>query len=93
MDIPFGAAGLYWLKQYLPLVLHHRLPQSPLRPGGHQRRLRQNREDAGALHHLAGIRRSAVVRVGIPAGTGNRPAHRAVTPDPVIVREWRQLTG
>ena len=26
VDIPFGAVGLYWLKQYLPLVLHDRLP-------------------------------------------------------------------
>ena len=42
VDIPFGAVGLYWLKQFLPLVLHHRL--------------RQHREDAGALHHLSGIR-------------------------------------
>ena len=54
VDIPFGAVGLYWLKQYLPLVLHHRL--------------RQHREDAGALHHLSGFRRSAVVRVGVFPG-------------------------
>ena len=72
MDIPFGAVGLYWLKQYLPLVLHHRL--------------RQHREDAGALHHLSGIRRSAVVPVGVFPGTGNRPAHCAVTPIPGAVR-------
>ena len=68
VDIPFGAVGLYWLRQYLPLVLHHRL--------------RQHREDAGALHHLSGIRRSAVVRVGVFPDTGNRPAHCAVTPIP-----------
>ena len=35
MDIPFGAVDLYWLKQYLPLVLHHRLPQRPSGPGGY----------------------------------------------------------
>ena len=35
VDIPFGAVGLYWLKQYLPLVLHHRLPQRPSGPGGY----------------------------------------------------------
>ena len=34
VDIPFGAVGLYWLKQYLPLVLHHGLPQRPSGPGG-----------------------------------------------------------
>ena len=72
LDIPFRAVGLYWLKQYLLLVLHHRL--------------RQHREDAGALHHLSGIRRSAVVRVGVFPGTGNRPAHCAVTPEPCAVR-------
>ena len=106
VDIPFGAVGLYWLKQYLPLVLHHRLPQRPSGPGGygwakeafhraggrlafrpsarrpvrcgsgrhphprHQRRLRQHREDAGALHHSSGFRRSAVVRVGVPTRAG-----------------------
>ena len=52
----------------------------------HQRRLRQYREDAGALHHLSGIRRSAVVRVGIFLGTGNRPTHCAITPIPGAVR-------
>ena len=56
----------------LILVLHHRL--------------RQHREDAGALHHLAGIRRSAVVRVGVFPGTGHVPAHCAVTPIPGAVR-------
>ena len=35
VDIPFGAVDLYWLKQYLPLVLHHRLPQRPSGPGGY----------------------------------------------------------
>ena len=35
VDIPFGAVGLYWLKQYVPLVLHHRLPQRPSGPGGY----------------------------------------------------------
>ena len=35
VDIPFGAVGLYWLKQYLPLVLRHRLPQRPSGPGGY----------------------------------------------------------
>ncbi|MDE2846640.1 MAG: class I SAM-dependent methyltransferase [Gemmatimonadota bacterium] len=35
VDIPFGAVGLYWLKQYLPLVLHHGLPQRPPGPGGY----------------------------------------------------------
>ncbi len=34
VDIPFGAVGLYWLKQYLPLVLHYYLPQRPSGPGG-----------------------------------------------------------
>ena len=34
VDIPFGAVGLYWLKQYLPLVLQHGLPQRPSGPGG-----------------------------------------------------------
>ena len=29
VDIPFGMVGLYWIKQYMPLVLHHRLPQLP----------------------------------------------------------------
>lgn len=33
--LPFGAVGLYWLKQYLPLLLHHRLPQRPSGPGGY----------------------------------------------------------
>ena len=27
VDIPFGAVGPYWLKQYLSLVLHQRLRQ------------------------------------------------------------------
>ena len=40
VDTPFRAVGLYWLKQYLPLVLHQRLCQ--------------HREDAGALHRLSG---------------------------------------
>ena len=35
VDIPFGAVGLYWLKQYVPLVLHHDLPQRPSGPGGY----------------------------------------------------------
>ena len=35
VDIPFGAVGLYRLKQYLPLVLHHRLPQRPSGLGGY----------------------------------------------------------
>lgn len=35
VEIPFGTVGLYWLKQYLPLVLHHRLPQRPSGPGGY----------------------------------------------------------
>ncbi len=35
VEIPFGAVGLYWLKQYLPLVLQHRLPQRPSGPGGY----------------------------------------------------------
>lgn len=35
VEIPFGAVGLYWLKQYVPLVLHHRLPQRPAGPGGY----------------------------------------------------------
>ncbi len=35
VDIPFGAVGLYWVKQYLPLVLHHDLPQRPSGPGGY----------------------------------------------------------
>ena len=52
----------------------------------HQRRLRQYREDAGALHHSSGFRQSAVVRVGVFPGTGNRPTLRAVTPIPGAVR-------
>ena len=35
VGIPFGAVGLYWLKQYLPVVLRHRLPQRPSGPGGY----------------------------------------------------------
>ena len=35
VEIPFGAVGLYWLKQYMPLVLHHHLPQRPKGPGGY----------------------------------------------------------
>ncbi len=35
VEIPFGAVGLYWLKQYLPLVLHHGLPQRPSGSGGY----------------------------------------------------------
>ncbi len=35
VDIPFGAVGLYWLKQYVPLVLHHGLAQRPSGPGGY----------------------------------------------------------
>ena len=38
---PFGAVGLYLLKQYLSVMLRHRL--------------RQNLEDAGTLHHLSGF--------------------------------------
>ena len=56
----------------LPLVLHQRL--------------RHHGEDAGALHHLSGIRRSAVVRVCVFPGTGNRPGHCAVAPEPGEVR-------
>jgi len=33
VEIPFGAVGLYWLKLYGPLVLHHSLPQRPSGPG------------------------------------------------------------
>ena len=37
VDIPFGAVGLYWLKQCLALVLHDRLPQQrPSGPGGNR---------------------------------------------------------
>ena len=35
VDIPFGAVGLYWLKQFVSLVLHHGLPQRPPGPGGY----------------------------------------------------------
>ena len=35
VDIPFGAVGLYWLKQFVPLVLNHGLPQRPPGPGGY----------------------------------------------------------
>lgn len=35
VEIPFGAVGLYWLKQYLSLVLNHGLPQRPSGPGGY----------------------------------------------------------
>ncbi len=35
VDIPFGAVGLYWIKQFLPLLLHHNLPQRPPGPGGY----------------------------------------------------------
>lgn len=35
VDIPFGAVGLYWVKQFLPLLLHHNLPQRPPGPGGY----------------------------------------------------------
>lgn len=59
----------------------------PVRRGpGRHPHLRQYREDAGALHFLARIRRSAVVRVRIPPGTGNRPADRVVAPEPCAVR-------
>ena len=65
VDIPFEAGGLYWLEQHLPLVLHQRL--------------RQHREDVGALHRLSGIRQSAVVRDGFFVGTGNQSTYNAVT--------------
>lgn len=29
VDIPFGIVGLYWIKQYLPLLLTHKVPQHP----------------------------------------------------------------
>ena len=29
VEIPFGLVGLYWLKLYMPLVLHYELPQNP----------------------------------------------------------------
>ncbi|RLQ23619.1 methyltransferase domain-containing protein [Seongchinamella sediminis] len=29
VDIPLGIVGLYWLKQYKPLVLTHKIPQLP----------------------------------------------------------------
>ena len=35
VEIPLGAVGLYWLKLYGPLVLHHSLPQRPSGPGGY----------------------------------------------------------
>lgn len=29
VDLPFGIVGLYWIKQYKPLILNHRIPQHP----------------------------------------------------------------
>jgi SAM-dependent methyltransferase len=29
VDIPLGLVGLYWLKQYKPLLLNHKIPQHP----------------------------------------------------------------
>lgn len=29
VDIPLGLVGLYWLKQYKPLILNHKIPQTP----------------------------------------------------------------
>jgi SAM-dependent methyltransferase len=29
VDIPLGLVGLFWLKQYKPLLLNHRIPQHP----------------------------------------------------------------
>ena len=49
------------------------------------KRLRHHGEDAGALRRLSGIRRSAIVRVGVFPGPGNRPAHSAVTLEPCAV--------
>lgn len=35
VEIPFGAVGLYWLKLYAPMVLHHELHQRPAGRGGY----------------------------------------------------------
>ena len=35
VEIPFGAVGLYWLKLYAPMVLHHELHQRPPGRGGY----------------------------------------------------------
>ena len=35
VELPFGAVGLYWLKLYGPLVLHHSMRQRPPGPGGY----------------------------------------------------------
>ena len=153
VDIPFGAVGLYWIKQFLPLLLHHNLPQRPPGPGGYG-------WARGAFYQLASIspydlrlgahfdadRAKAITRaindacaniekmpvrhITLPgtdqqlfesAFKGVRPAARPIVLsrqylagfgrfripaslwqtlgqyacwlDPVIVREWRQLTA
>lgn len=35
VDIPLGIVGLYWLKQYKPLLLTHKIPQHPNRRQGY----------------------------------------------------------
>lgn len=35
VDIPLGLVGLFWLKQYKPLLLNHRIPQHPNRRQGY----------------------------------------------------------
>ena len=116
VDIPFGAVGLYWLKQYLPLVLRHRLPQRPSGPGGYgwarvrvstgwgPSRLPTFGSALGSMRigpesspapsttpasyieempvsctHSSGFRQSAVVRLGVPMGAGNRRTRCALT--------------
>ncbi len=35
VEIPLGLVGLYWLKQYKPLLLQHKIPQHPNRRQGY----------------------------------------------------------
>ena len=74
VDIPFGAVGLYWLKQYLPLALHHRLPQRPSGPGGRGRRRtgngRYTRVDRKPLRHPRGAGAGETVARWLMRGNG-----------------------
>jgi len=63
VDIPLGLVGLYWLKQYLPLIVQHQIPHLPSRNSGYG----FARE---AFYRLAELSQHDL-RIGAPWSQGN----------------------
>ena len=93
VDIPFGAVGLYWLKQYLPLVLHHcpRIRSATQRPWTSARqKLPQLLEFVAILHggeDAAGIQAPCIVGFRVRDGFEQQvfmARQRALHPHPQV---------